>query len=50
MPTIDDYLGRLKRAGWGVGHAAFGATWQVDGRNGENAPSPVPPARTRVRG
>jgi hypothetical protein len=37
MPTIDDCLDRLKRAGWGVGHAAFGATWQVDGTNGENA-------------
>ena len=35
MPTIDDCLDRLKRAGWGVGHAAFGATWQVDGTNGE---------------
>jgi hypothetical protein len=36
MPTIDDCLGRLKRAGWSVGHAAFSATWQVDGVNGEN--------------
>jgi hypothetical protein len=31
MPTIDDCLGRLQRGGWGVGHAAFGTTWQVDG-------------------
>ena len=38
MPTIDDYLGRLERAGWGVCHAAFGATWQVDGMNEENVP------------
>jgi hypothetical protein len=36
MPSIDDSLDRLKRAGWSVGHAAFGATWQVDGTNGEN--------------
>jgi hypothetical protein len=36
MPTIDECLGRLKRAGWSVGHAAFGARWQVDGTNGEN--------------
>ena len=36
MPTIDDCLDRLHRAGWSVGHAAFGATWQVDGSNGEN--------------
>ena len=36
MPPIDDCLGRLQRAGWSVGHAAFGATWQVDGTNGEN--------------
>jgi hypothetical protein len=36
MPTIDDCLDRLHRAGWRVGHAAFGATWQVDGSNGEN--------------
>jgi hypothetical protein len=31
MPPFDESLGRLKRAGWSVGHAAFGATWQVDG-------------------
>jgi hypothetical protein len=36
MPTIDECLDRLHRAGWSVGHAAFGATWQVDGANGEN--------------
>ena len=36
MPTIDECLDRLHRAGWSVGHAAFGATWQVDGTNGEN--------------
>jgi hypothetical protein len=28
--------GRLKRAGWSVGHAAFGAASQGDGTNGEN--------------
>jgi hypothetical protein len=33
---INEYLGRLTRAGWSVGHAAFGSTWQVDGTNGEN--------------
>jgi hypothetical protein len=37
MHPSDDDLGRLHRAGWSVGHAAFGATWQVDGTNGENA-------------
>jgi hypothetical protein len=36
MPTIDESLDRLHRGGWGVGHTAFGATWQVDGTNGEN--------------
>ena len=36
MPTIDDYLDRLHRAGWSVGHAAFGSAWQVDRENGEN--------------
>jgi hypothetical protein len=36
MPTIDEALGRLKRAGGSVGHAAFGSTWRVDGTNGEN--------------
>jgi hypothetical protein len=36
MHSIDESLDRLHRAGWGVGHAAFGATWQVDGTNGEN--------------
>jgi hypothetical protein len=25
MPTTDDYPGRLKHAGWSVGHAAFPA-------------------------
>jgi hypothetical protein len=24
MPTIDDCLGRLQRAGWSVGHGPFG--------------------------
>jgi hypothetical protein len=38
MRTIDDYLDRLHRAGWSVGHAAFGEVWQVDGVNGENVP------------
>jgi hypothetical protein len=37
MPKIDECLSRLHRAGWCVGHAAFGATWQVDGTNRENA-------------
>ena len=36
MPAIDDYLDRPKRAGGSVGHAAFGATWQVDGTHGGN--------------
>ena len=36
MPTIDESLDRLQHAGWSVGHAAFGATWQVDGTSGEN--------------
>jgi hypothetical protein len=36
MHPIDDCLDRLSRTCWGVGHAAFGATWQVDGANGEN--------------
>ena len=36
MPTIAECLDRLHRAGWSVGHAAFGATWQVNGVNGEN--------------
>jgi hypothetical protein len=36
MPKIDECLDRLRRAGWSVGHAAFCATWQVDGTNGEN--------------
>ena len=36
MPPTDDYLDRLKGAGWSVGHAAFGATWQADGANGED--------------
>jgi hypothetical protein len=36
MPTIDECLDRLQRAGGGVGHAAFGAAWQVDGTNGED--------------
>jgi hypothetical protein len=36
MPTIDECLDRLHRAGWSVGHAAFGPTWPVDGTNGEN--------------
>jgi len=40
---VAEALGRLHRAGWSLGIAAFGATdgsarivWQVDGRNGEN--------------
>ena len=32
----NDLLDRLKRAGCGVGHAAFGSTWRVDGTNREN--------------
>ena len=36
MHPIDECLDRLHRAGWGVCHAAFGATWQVDGTNGED--------------
>ena len=36
MHPIDDSLDRLHRAGWSVGHAAFGPTWQVDGTNREN--------------
>ena len=36
MHPIDESLDRLHRAGWSVGHAAFGSTWQVDGTNGEN--------------
>jgi hypothetical protein len=35
VQTIDECLDRLHRAGWSVGHAAFGPTWQVDGTNGE---------------
>jgi hypothetical protein len=37
MLLLDECLDRLHRAGWSVGHAAFGATWQVDGTNRENA-------------
>jgi hypothetical protein len=36
MPSLDDSLDCLRRAGWSVGHTATGAAWQVDGRNGEN--------------
>jgi hypothetical protein len=36
MPTIDEWLDRLHRGGWGVGHASFGKVWQVHGTNGEN--------------
>jgi hypothetical protein len=38
MHSVDESLDRLHRAGWSVGHAAFGATWQVDGMNEENVP------------
>jgi hypothetical protein len=36
MPSTDESLDRLHRAGWSVGHAAFDEVWQVDGTNGEN--------------
>jgi hypothetical protein len=36
-PTVDECRDRLRRAGWSLGEDRCGATWQVDGRNGENA-------------
>jgi hypothetical protein len=39
-PSVDESLGRLHRAGWSVGDAAFGPehalVWYVSGANGEN--------------
>jgi hypothetical protein len=35
-PPVDESRDRLGRAGWSLGEACFGGTWQVDGRNGEN--------------
>ena len=35
-PSVDESRDRLRRAGWSLGEACFGSTWQVDGRNGEN--------------
>ncbi len=40
LPTVDESLDRLSRAGWSVGDAAFGPkhapVWLVCGSNGEN--------------
>ena len=35
-PGVDECRDRLRRAGWSLGETCFGATWQVDGANGEN--------------
>jgi len=35
-PSVDESRDRLRRAGWSLGEACFGALWQVDGCNGEN--------------
>jgi hypothetical protein len=35
-PSVDECRDRLHRAGWSLGEVCFGATWQVDGTNGEN--------------
>jgi hypothetical protein len=36
-PTVDESRDRLRGAGWSLGERCFGAAWQVDGSNGENA-------------
>ena len=35
-PSVDESRDRLRRAGWSLGEACFGAAWQVDGTSGEN--------------
>ena len=35
-PSVDESRDRLRRAGWSLGEARFGAFWQVDGTSGEN--------------
>ena len=35
-PAVDESSDRLHRVGWSVGHARFGRTWAVYGKNGEN--------------
>jgi hypothetical protein len=35
-PSVDESRDRLHRAGWSLGETCFGATWRIDGRNGEN--------------
>ena len=35
-PAIDESRDHLRRAGWSLGEACFGAAWQVDGASGEN--------------
>jgi hypothetical protein len=39
-PPVDDPRDRLRRAGWSLGAACLGQSWQVDGGNGENSGSP----------
>jgi hypothetical protein len=33
--SVDTSRQRLQRAGWSLGETCFGATWQVDGSNGD---------------
>jgi hypothetical protein len=35
-PSVDESRDRLRRAGWSLGEARFGAAWQGDGSNGAN--------------
>jgi hypothetical protein len=35
-PTVDESLGRLRRAGWSVGDVGTATRWVVSGTNGEN--------------
>jgi hypothetical protein len=35
-PSVDESRDRLRRAGWSLGEACFGASWQVDGSSGDN--------------
>jgi hypothetical protein len=35
-PPVDESRDRFHSAGWSLGEACFGQSWQVEGTNGEN--------------
>jgi hypothetical protein len=36
LPTVDEYAGRLRRAGWSCGDFATAGGWTVSGTSGTN--------------